>query len=204
LSRESTLSTHDKNIQNSFTGQNPAPSVSGSPLLTLDAFELQHDPQRGRDLSHILLAFSGAFEQAGKLAPGELRAVFLGQVFLDQDPDVAERRKLHDVRDDDRAWQRPRPVRSGQGTKLGSPASSANQCQASDRKLCQRSVSAIGWLEIALRGTNWGSEDRVKITSRSCSIDRCQQPLDFLFHPLALALLSGRARLPRSARSAAL
>jgi hypothetical protein len=74
-----------QNIQNSFTGQNPAPSVSGSPLLTLDAFELQHDPQRGRDLSHILLAFSGAFEQAGKLAPGELRAVFLGQVFLDQE-----------------------------------------------------------------------------------------------------------------------
>jgi hypothetical protein len=66
LSRESILSTHDKNIQNSFTGQNPAPSVSDSPLLTLDAFELQHDPQRGRDLSHILLAFSGAFEQAGK------------------------------------------------------------------------------------------------------------------------------------------
>ena len=128
----------------------------------------------------------------------------LGRCFSTRNPEVAERRKLHDVRDDDRAWQRPRPVRSGQGTKLGSPASSANQCQASDPKLCQRSVSAIGWLEIALRGTNWGSEDRVKITSHSCSIDRCQQPLDFLFHPLALALLSGRARLPRSARSAAL
>jgi hypothetical protein len=77
--------------------------------------------------------------------------------------------------------------------KLGSPASSANQCQASDRKLCQRSVSAIGGLEIALRGTNWGSEDRVKITSHSCPIDRCQQPLGFPFHPPALALLSGRA-----------
>jgi hypothetical protein len=82
------------------------------------AFELQRDPQRGRDLSHILLAFSGAFEQAGKLAPGELRSVFLGQVFLDQDPDVAERRELHDVCNDDRTRQRPRPVRGGQGTDL--------------------------------------------------------------------------------------
>jgi hypothetical protein len=42
---------------------------------------------------------------------------------------------------------------------------------------CQQSAG----FEVALRGTNWGSEDRVKITSHSCSIDRCQQPLDFLF-----------------------
>ena len=69
------------------------------------ALELQHNPQRGRDLSHVLLAFSGAFEQAGKLAPGELRSVFLGQVFLDQDPDVG----VYWAR------QRPRPVGDGQG-----------------------------------------------------------------------------------------
>jgi len=29
-------------------------------LLACDTFELQHDPQRGRDLGHILLSFGGA------------------------------------------------------------------------------------------------------------------------------------------------
>ena len=66
-----------------------------------DAFQLQYDSQRGRHLGHILLALSGAFEQPGQLPPSEFRAVFLGQVFLDQDPDVGKRRKLHDVGDDD-------------------------------------------------------------------------------------------------------
>ena len=45
-------------------------------------------------------------------------SVFLGQVFLDQDPDVGERRKLHDVGNDDRARQQPRPVRGGQRGRL--------------------------------------------------------------------------------------
>jgi hypothetical protein len=36
-------------------------------------------------------------------------------VFLDQNPDVGERRKLHHVGDHDRARQRPRPVWGGQG-----------------------------------------------------------------------------------------
>ena len=48
------------------------------------ALELQHDPKRGRDLGNVLLAFSGAPQQPGELALRELRAVFLGQMFLDQ------------------------------------------------------------------------------------------------------------------------
>jgi hypothetical protein len=50
-------------------------------LLTLDAFELQHDPQRGRNLGHVLPAFGNAPQQAGELPPGELRAVLGRQVF---------------------------------------------------------------------------------------------------------------------------
>jgi hypothetical protein len=41
---------------------------------------------------------------AARLA-GASRTVFPRQVFLDQDPDVGERRKLHVVGDDDRARQ---------------------------------------------------------------------------------------------------
>jgi hypothetical protein len=89
-------------------------TVHGGPLLAWHALELQHDPQRRRHLGHVLLALSGAFEQVGKLAPGEFRAVFLGQVFLDQHPDVAERRKLDNVGNDDRARQGARPIRGGQ------------------------------------------------------------------------------------------
>jgi hypothetical protein len=63
-------------------------------------------------------ALRGALEQPGELTPAKHRSVFLRQVFLDQDPDVGERRQLHDVRNSDRARQWPRPVRGGQGTDL--------------------------------------------------------------------------------------
>jgi hypothetical protein len=82
----------------------------------LDALELQHDPECGRDLSHVLLkAFSGAFEQAGKLAPGELRSVFLRQVFLDKLVHVGERLQRQHVGDDNGPRQRARPIGAGQG-----------------------------------------------------------------------------------------
>ena len=69
------------------------------------ALELQHDLKSVRHHCDVLLAFGGTPEQPGKLAPAELRAVFLRQVFLDQDPDVGERFELHDVGDNDRTRQ---------------------------------------------------------------------------------------------------
>jgi hypothetical protein len=56
---------------------------SGVVLSTLHAFQLQHDPQRGR----------GGPQQAGKLAPGELGTVLGRQVPSDQRPHVGERRQ---------------------------------------------------------------------------------------------------------------
>jgi hypothetical protein len=47
-----------------------------STYTILDAFDLEHDPQRARDLGHVLLSFGGAAEQPCKLAPAELRSVF--------------------------------------------------------------------------------------------------------------------------------
>jgi hypothetical protein len=44
----------------------------------------------GRDLGDVLLAFSRTLEQPGQMAPGEFRAVFLRQAFLDRDPDIGE------------------------------------------------------------------------------------------------------------------
>jgi hypothetical protein len=47
-----------------------------STCTVLDAFLLEHDPQRDRDLGHVLLSFGGAAERPGELAPAELRPVF--------------------------------------------------------------------------------------------------------------------------------
>jgi hypothetical protein len=54
---------------------------------------------------HILLPLPRAPKQPREVAPGKLRSVFLRQVLLDYDPDVGERRKLHDVGNDDRTRQ---------------------------------------------------------------------------------------------------
>jgi hypothetical protein len=50
-------------------------------LGTLDAVKLQHDPKRGRPVSHVLLGLRRALQQPGELAPGKFRSVFLVRCF---------------------------------------------------------------------------------------------------------------------------
>jgi hypothetical protein len=61
-----------------------------------------------------LLAFGGALEQPGQMAPRELRAVFGRQMLFDQRAHVCERLKRQQIGD----GQRPRPIGSGQGLIL--------------------------------------------------------------------------------------
>ena len=58
-----------------------ADGSDGAALPACDAIELQHDPQRDRDLSHILLAFSGAFEQAANRREVNFARYRLGRCF---------------------------------------------------------------------------------------------------------------------------
>jgi hypothetical protein len=63
-----------------------------------DALELQHDPQRGRNLGHVLLSFGGAPKQAGELAPRETsRGIPPASVSRLGPGRRRERRQLHDA-----------------------------------------------------------------------------------------------------------
>jgi len=54
---------------------------SGAVLLAFDAFHLKHDPQRGRDLGHILLSFGGALEQPASWRQVNLERYSAGKCF---------------------------------------------------------------------------------------------------------------------------
>ena len=84
----------------------------------MHTLELQHDPQRSRDLGHVLLAFSGALKQSGELAPDKLRAVLSRQMLFDQRPHVGERLQRQYIGDGQRPRQGARPVGSGHDRDL--------------------------------------------------------------------------------------